>query len=214
MRVAAGIAAAAILAALPASPAMATAYKWTDEQGKVHYSDSAPAARQAEKIQDTNPLAPSAPADARGRLDKIMQDQRRLQEIRAEDRDEQQEAKEKRAKEGSENAKNCVNAQSNLRTLELGVPLYTIDAAGERNYVSDESRTASIAEAKKSIAYYCGQTSKDAMSSYQRENAAAARKSHCEGLKIKLGEMTKVGADAAGSDVAATRAQIAAECRR
>ncbi len=199
---------------LPITEAGAAAYKWTDEQGKVHYSDSPPASRNAQKLQETKPPPTQADApDARERLDKLLKDQQRLKEVSEEEREELKEAKEKRAKEGSANAENCVAARNHLTNLQRDIPLYTLDAKGERNYLGDAERSAGIARAKQEVDHFCARTSQEAMQDHQRETSAASQKAHCEGLKIRLGEMTKTGADAAGSEVADLRTQIRKECR-
>ncbi|MGB8409607.1 MAG: hypothetical protein WCE58_06850, partial [Gallionella sp.] len=50
---------------------------------------------------------------------------------------------------------NCANAQQNLRTLQDGVRIRTVDANGQPSYLDDNARQQSIEKAQNDVNTYC-----------------------------------------------------------
>lgn len=140
---------AACLAIL-AGPALAgEVYRWVDEQGKAHFSDTPPVQRKAEKIE-IRPVMPSSPAAAT---------QGRSWQQQVEDsnlRRNQQEKREKAEEHDKQQAEQkCLAARRSLDILNRGRPLYRVDKSGERVYLEDDQRKAEAEAARRRIEADC-----------------------------------------------------------
>lgn len=129
-------------------------YKWVDEKGVTHYTDSPPDGKGQE-------LAPTqAPSDeeverAKERLDRRLEQQRRREESRQEQREKIQQQKAAKQREKVESKKRCIRARQNLHVLEIQRPVYWIDEKGERVFLDDDTRTRKIERMKANIETYC-----------------------------------------------------------
>ncbi len=138
--------------ALPASAAM---YKWVDEKGVTHYSESPPPeGTQAKKLDlpavssDAPPVKSETPEDWKGR--EIEFRRRMLQK-------EKTEASEKAATNNAAAARKgrCIEARRRLDLLAAGRPLYHVDEKGERVYMEESDRAAETAKWRKDADQYC-----------------------------------------------------------
>ena len=133
----------------------APVYKWVDEKGVTHYSEAPPRDRKAQEVGVPAPVAPADEAlqpPAAGRWD----DQEREFQRRRIEREEARRKKEAEDTKANREAKeNCLFAREQLDKLERGVPLYSINEKGEREYWDDNARAAELAVAKKDIEIYC-----------------------------------------------------------
>lgn len=144
----------AICLLLTAISANAALVKWVDAEGKVHYSDSAPADVTAKKLRSSNGSEGSAPAigaPAQKSLAERETEWKKSQKTKEEA--EQKVAKEKEAEQIKQ--KNCEGARSNLAAYENSPRMVQYDANGERTYLDDTARAQKIDEARKAVSSYC-----------------------------------------------------------
>jgi len=142
---------AVVLAWLAPWVAGAEIFKWTDENGKVHYSDAAPREGEAETIQAPPPPSDSAVLQSRNRLDGLSEQAAKW--------DQEREA-EKRAKQTASREKDvrkqlCRQAEGQLRTLEIRSVLYYVDEQGKKIYLTDEERAARLEQVRKAVKDSC-----------------------------------------------------------
>jgi hypothetical protein len=142
------------------SPALAELYKWVDEDGVVHYSQTPPENRQAAEVEvrEDYPDA-SQPAGENVYADVIAQ-----QAARKAEREKQAEfdrlERDAAAADEAADVRNCAVAVSHLNTLQKQCPVFydgvgILRAAclnegyyyyeGERTYIEDEERKELIA---------------------------------------------------------------------
>ena len=144
--------------ALPAT-AHADVYKWRDSNGAVRYSDippasnvpyetlhggrktpSTPSADVAPAPQPTNPPAPQ-PDDAALRR----QQQAEQEKIEQQNKDAQEQTRQQ----------NCSTARANLQKYKVGGRIMTMDAEGQRRYLSDAEIGQGLEQAQKEVADFC-----------------------------------------------------------
>ncbi len=128
--------------------------KWVDADGKVHYSDTAPADVKVKKLRSyTAPdtTTPVSGVSAQKSLAELDAEWKKSQKLKAE-------AEQKAALE-KENAtiklKNCESARNNLGIMENSRALVTYDAKGERSFVDEVSRAQRTEDARKAVSTYC-----------------------------------------------------------
>ena len=142
----------ALVWALAALPAAAAMYKWVDEKGVTHYSESPPPdGRKATKVEP-KVVPPSGPGAAPVDWKKREQDSRK-QRIEREQADEASKAR--AHNEYAERANRCNQAKRDLEVLNLQVPVYSKNERGERVYVEDKDRAAEMAAARRIIEANC-----------------------------------------------------------
>jgi hypothetical protein len=127
-------------------------HKWTDENGVVHYGEAAPANQPSTAIETPEPEpSTSAPISAQER----MENQYRAIEQLSEERIRRREEKEKAAAEDKKRAGACARLKDRAVTLRDGGRLYNIKPDGTREYLTDETRQARLAEAEAQLKKYC-----------------------------------------------------------
>lgn len=133
-----------------ASHADADLYKWTDGQGKVHYTDQPPTVNaqtikspSAGQVETTNQATQSLNAK-----DQAYQKRRKEADVA-------QAKAEKEAEQARVKRENCGNAQKNLSTLQNTPRVYTTDAAGQRTFMDDSARANAMANTQKSVSEFC-----------------------------------------------------------
>lgn len=129
-----------------AAPTQAKVYKWTDAQGRVHYSANPPRDSGASEVRIAPTPSPAVSTD-----------------------DIQAETKEEAKDEGAENKQaaedasrkdalkqNCEIAKQNLKILENpAIRRFREEEGKEAVYYTDEQRQAKIAESKKMVEAFC-----------------------------------------------------------
>jgi hypothetical protein len=140
--------AVAVLALLAGDPAAAQAYKWVDENGRTHFSDTPPPDRKADKLT-IKPLSPAGPSGAAGSGD--WQSQLQESNLRRAQQEAQQEAANRERKAAE---RNCSIARGELSTLQRG-RIFRYDENGERQYLDDKDRPAALAAAQERVERYC-----------------------------------------------------------
>ncbi|MBI5751558.1 MAG: DUF4124 domain-containing protein [Hydrogenophilales bacterium] len=134
-------------------------YKWVDEKGVTHYSETPPPSEQKAKKIEVKPPSPVSGAEGGGGEGKSWQQKEQEFQKRQAEREEarkQQEAADTAARrEAKIREERCATAKHNLETLQMRTPVYRTDEKGERVYVDDRVRAAEIARMKKEIETYC-----------------------------------------------------------
>ncbi len=135
---------------LVAAPAVqARIYKWVDDEGVVHYTQTPPPDRKAQPLRPR--IAPVTPEQARERLEalrKRSQSERKNRELI------EGEAKREQARE-RQMAENCRIARRNLEVLENSARVQAKDAAGNPFYLTEEARQAKMAQTRSQIEEFC-----------------------------------------------------------
>lgn len=132
--------------------AVAEVYKWTDEQGKVHYGDRPPKQEQAEVLEMPKVKSQQAPSVSdRERLHR----QRKLVEALREER----EIKEKKKREAAELLKKqqayCARLHARVLDSQRINRFYRYDEQGERQYYSDQDADKLRQKLKEKYASEC-----------------------------------------------------------
>ncbi len=135
-----------------AAHAQAELYKWTDAQGKVHYTDQPP-------TLNSQTIKPSTAGQAET-TSKATQSLDAKDQAYQKRRKEAEDARAKTDKEAEQARiarENCDKSRKNLSTLQNpNTPrVYTTDAAGQRTYMDDSARANALANSQKSVAEFC-----------------------------------------------------------
>ncbi len=130
--------------------AHAELYKWTDAQGKAHYTDQPP-------TLDSQTVKASAAGQAET-TSKATQSLDAQEQAYQKRRKEAEEARAKADKEAEQTRiarENCDKARKNLSTLQNTPRVYSTNAAGQRVYMDDAARTSSMDKSQKAISEFC-----------------------------------------------------------
>jgi len=128
--------------------------KWVDADGKVHYSDTAPADVKVKTLRSS--AAPDAITPVSG-----VAAPKSLAEREAEWKKSQKskvEAAQKAAQEQEAalvKQKNCESARNNLSTYENSPAIVMYNEKGERAFMDDTARKQNIDEARKAVSSFC-----------------------------------------------------------
>jgi hypothetical protein len=142
----------------------AETYKWTDADGKVHYSDQPPPANAKEQgtVKQLKPSAPppaaaSAPTEKGAPAAKTptYAEQEADFKKRQVEAAEREAAEKKKTAEAAEKKKNCEQARSALKNMQLGGRISTTNAQGERDYLNDAQMAQEIARGKQAVDSWC-----------------------------------------------------------
>ena len=126
-------------------------YRWTDENGKVHFSDK-PVGNKAEKLNiKEKPALPEATQSRNDRKRKTEQYLRARKEERAEI-DKQEKEKKRLA---SLKKKNCSKAKKEYKEIIEAGAVYFKNKDGTRDYLGEERRAKEELRAKKKVKKWC-----------------------------------------------------------
>lgn len=141
----------AILIIFPFSHTLQAAkvYKWTDDDGNVHYTQKKPPVKTVTEMKVDIPK-PDAASTTKPRVDP----REALKDI-DKGKEEKQEKESTAQKEAEVRTENCKRAQQQFQTINSSGRLYEIDSKGERHYWDDATRISKLAEAQKSIEEWC-----------------------------------------------------------
>jgi len=145
---------------LLATPALGELYKWTDAEGKVHYSDQPPPpnVKQPLTIKPRIPAAPTAAPEAAGApaaAPKSYVEQDAEFNRRRVEAAEREAAAKKAADAAAEKKKNCAQAKAELARVQSGGRIARYNERGEPVYLSDAEIAQEIAHAKQVTASWC-----------------------------------------------------------
>lgn len=133
-----------------AAPAHAEVYKWTDGQGKVHYSDQPPTV-EALTIKST----PSGQAVTTREATQALNAREQDYQKRRKDAEDARAKAEKEAEQARIRRENCDRARNNLDNLQNKSRVYTTNAASQRVYLDEAARASALASSQKAISENC-----------------------------------------------------------
>lgn len=144
---------AAIAITVSASVCADEIYKWTDEEGNVHYEDRPSGAPSEQRLQFSYNRTNSSDVQKR------VQGQRDATAARQDARSEAEAAKssaeENRAAADAKAAK-CTEYRAKMKTMLESRRLYREDESGERVYLDDTAREEARQKAEELIKENCG----------------------------------------------------------
>jgi hypothetical protein len=131
-------------------------YKWTDDEGRVHYGDEAPSDSIPEfKIKPPPVVLP----------DKAYQDvlseqqhkvkQRKLLESFEAERREQQQAEQERQRMAAIRQQNCKTARARLRSAQNANLIYDRDKQGNRIFYNKAQRKQYLLRLRSEVSQWC-----------------------------------------------------------
>jgi len=134
------------LALIPLAAMAQQMYKWVDEKGVTHFSESPPPDGKATKVE----VKPTG--TERARVDnwkerELESRQRRTQKEIVEE--------ETRRKEEGARVQRCSRAREGLDTVKNSRRVYSLDEKGERVYMEDKDRPAAIEKWSQEVQRYC-----------------------------------------------------------
>ena len=133
-----------------AAHAQAELYKWTDPQGKVHYSDQRPTVK-AQVIKNSA----AGQADPPSQATQSLETKHQAFQKRRKEADEARAKTEKEAEQPRVQRENCDKARNNLSALQNSAPVYTTDAAGQRTYMDEAARARERANSQQAVSDFC-----------------------------------------------------------
>ncbi len=137
-------------ASLPLT-AMAGIYKWQDQQGRIHYSDTPPAHQSSDEMKGIQKGSEAEAERARRSLaDKLTES--RMQRQQAEEAEKKQRAAEEKKRRLAEA---CEKARARLAILHRQGLVAQVDAQGQRKILSTSEREAAVSETQQRIAETC-----------------------------------------------------------
>ena len=138
----------------------ARVFKWVDEKGVTHYSESAPPRQKTTELA-TRPAPPATrdgdinPETLRWqRLENEFQKHKAERKAAETVEELEQENAQRRA---ADDKRKCIQAQRELYVLQQQLPVFSLNEKGERVYLEDKLRPAEIENAKQEIKTYCTQ---------------------------------------------------------
>lgn len=124
-------------------------YKWTDENGSVHYGDRPPTGSERHEMQLRQ--TPAVDPDVNIRQQRTA---RLLQSFAAE-REEKQAERAASAARKKELEARCAQARETQQKYENSAFIYTRDAAGERVILNDDEHAAAMDDARAAVDTWC-----------------------------------------------------------
>ena len=133
-------------------------YTWTDENGVVHYTDTAPDNPNAVQIPATEAYRPGS-GDAYPQADEAVAEDAEnpaaVESYGEERRKQLAEAREKSQAKQAERAQLCAEARQQLETNEPARRVYFTNDKGETERLDDVQRVGLVEEAKALVAQNC-----------------------------------------------------------
>ena len=130
--------------------AAAGVYKWTDENGKVHFGDRPPETG-AKEI----PIKQAPPAENRVRAREQLDRQQKLLDAYDEERQIKAKDRAKAEKLKARREKNCRIARARAEKYRTSTYLYEQDEAGNKKILSHAQRAAAEEKARADVAHWC-----------------------------------------------------------
>ena len=150
-----GIILSMIVACCLVSPLQAQVYKWTDEQGRVHFSDKPPG-------QDTPQYQLRTPASADSTLpsetlpeEERRVKQRKLMESLEADRLEKEQTAAKQKQQQAVRARNCQYARAELRASKEANLIYDYDSKGNKVYLNEAQKQKYLEKKYAAVRKWC-----------------------------------------------------------
>ena len=138
-----------ILTVCPLQHSPATAYKWVDEDGNTHYTQTPPPGDTPGKAINRPPRVDTEAA--RGEIKALTERADKLQAERAEKAEQRQ----KKLAQEAERATRCQQARASRASYERP-RVNEVMADGSRRVMGEEERQAGLARAKALVSKFCG----------------------------------------------------------
>lgn len=148
-----------LLLLLPAA-ASAELYKWTDAEGRVHFTDKKPAvAAKVETLKVPRAQSPggtsaSGSAPASQGASSVLERQKRMADILTQEREQRESAASKKEKDAANRLKKCQELQDYRRNAARS-RIYNIGDKGERTFMDDNAHAAHLRELDENIVQNC-----------------------------------------------------------
>lgn len=143
-----------VLLVVLSSNAYAGITKWVDDKGEVHYSEQAPKnATRVEQLQfkDTGGTPPADNLYGRKSTKEMEGDFQRGKAAR-----DKAAKKEEQSRANTEARQaNCINARTNLTTMQQSRRIFKMDENGERVYMDDNQRQQQLDAAQQAVSQNC-----------------------------------------------------------
>lgn len=147
------------LVLLPAT-GHAELYKWTDENGRVQFSDQKPVNRSnVEKMATPSALSTSGTtathnAEKSGSGESLLERQRKISDVLRAEREQREAAAKKIAEQKAEKKRRCIEMTDFQKNTESAV-LYHLDEKGERKFMGDAEKEKYQADLQRRIQEAC-----------------------------------------------------------
>ncbi|MCU7921420.1 MAG: DUF4124 domain-containing protein [Candidatus Thiodiazotropha sp. (ex Dulcina madagascariensis)] len=126
-------------------------YKWTDEQGRVHFSDRPVTGESTEVKIKERPASQPPVSNQQERQLKM----KRMLDVYEEDRAVKKEADQKQAQERKKRKRNCARAKDMYASHSRASGIYDLGKDGERRFLNDAARTRHMQKLKAEVARWC-----------------------------------------------------------
>lgn len=136
-----------------AAGAFAQQFRWVDKDGRVQYGDTPPPGVKATRLKPPPPGA-AAPAPAAKKDGKPLSPEAAFRKRQQE----REEAEKKAAQASSDDATrraNCESAQGQIRQIQSGQRITSVNAQGERVFLEDAERARELERARRAAAENC-----------------------------------------------------------
>jgi hypothetical protein len=135
-----------------AAHAHAELYKWTDAQGKVHYTDQPPTLNSQTVKHGT-----AGQAETTSKATQALDAQDQAYQKRSKDAEDARAKADKEAEQARIARENCDKARANLSALQSSntTRVFTTNAAGQRIYMDDSARASALANSQKNVSEFC-----------------------------------------------------------
>lgn len=136
-------------------PVQAEVYKWTDEHGRVHFSDKPPNQDTPEyqlrtPASSDRATSPESLTDAERRAR-----QRKLSDSLEADRLEKQQAESKRKQQQAKREHNCKVARAELNSSKRANLIYDYDQQGNRVYFNETKKQRYLESLRAEVRKWC-----------------------------------------------------------
>jgi hypothetical protein len=128
----------------------AEVYKWTDKNGKVHYSDKPFSAEDKALKLEQKPNTKQR-VDAQKKAKQLLKQNQRLRSNLAEDKNDKIKAHNEQIKVN----RLCDALRKELKTLNMQLRVYHVNDKGEREFLSEQQRQQQKAEIEKVLQQKC-----------------------------------------------------------
>lgn len=146
---------AALFGALLATPVMAAQYyKWIDEQGVTHYTETPPpeTAKGATEVK----VQTRTPSGAEAAVENLQKQREAATKSLTDAEKKKTPEKTSPSKaDKAENAERCKKLQANLVIMETNGRVSELDEKGEKRYLTEEEKTKRMDDARKQIKVLC-----------------------------------------------------------
>jgi len=144
-----------ILAMGIATGVAAQQFRWVDKDGRVQYGDTPPPGVKATRLRPPPPgTAPAPSAAPKKDGEKALSPDAAFRK-----RQQEREASEKKSAQASADAdmkrQNCESAQAQVRSIQSGQRISTVDKTGERVYLDDAQVASELARAREAVTANC-----------------------------------------------------------